>query len=73
MPTDFEVVQCMHRYGGSFVRHLAELCEKADPVNFAKIKACWPDYWQQYAEMVPRMKAHDVARQRLDNAGGPRG
>lgn len=68
-PTDYEIVRCMHRFGGSFVRHLAELCEKADPVNFAKIKATWPDYWQRYAEMVPHMKARDEAQQRLEKAG----
>lgn len=69
MPTDYDVIQCMYRYGGGFVRTLAQLFEKGDPENQRRIKAAWPEYWQQYAEMVPHMKAHDEAQRRLDAAG----
>jgi len=27
------------------------------PVNLAKIKATWPEYWQEYAEMSELVKA----------------
>jgi hypothetical protein len=57
MPTDYEVVRAMHTYGGHFTRILAELCDRADPVNLAKIKATWPEYWQEYAEMSDLVKA----------------
>jgi hypothetical protein len=58
MPTDYEIVQTMEQRGGSFVRALAAACHCADPVNFAKIKATWPDYFEEYAEM------HEQAKQR---------
>jgi hypothetical protein len=52
VPSDYEIVRTMERFGGSFVRTLAELCNRADPQNLAKIKATWPEYWQEYAEMA---------------------
>ncbi len=52
MPTDFEIVRTMSIYGGSFIRTLAELCNRADAPNLEKIKATWPEYWQEYAEMT---------------------
>jgi hypothetical protein len=58
MPTDYEIVQAMERFGGSFVRALAAACHCADPVNFAKIRAAFPDLWKKYAEM------HEQAKQR---------
>ena len=57
MPTDFEIVRTMSIYGGSFIRTLAELCNRADAPNLAKIKATWPEYWQEYAEMSELVKA----------------
>ena len=61
MPTDFEIVRTMHIYGGHFIRILADLCDRADPVNFAKIKATWPEYWQEYAEMSELVKKQHEA------------
>lgn len=49
-PTDYAVVCAMERYGGHFIQILAQLCHRADPVNFAKIKAAWPEYWREYSE-----------------------
>lgn len=45
---DFQVVEAMEKYGGSFVKALAQLCHRADPVNLQKIKYTWPDYWEEY-------------------------
>ncbi len=56
MPTDYEIVEAMRVYGGSFVRKLAELCGHADLENFTRIKATWPEYWSEYAE-IARMHA----------------
>ncbi len=57
MATDWEIVQAMDRFGGSFVRALAELCHRADPENLAKIKETWPEYWQEYAELSEQRAA----------------
>ena len=45
---DFNTVEMMTKYGGSFVKALAELCHRADYPNLAKIKHTWPDYWKEY-------------------------
>lgn len=62
MPTDWEVVRTMERFGGGFVRTLAELCHRADPENLAKIKATWPEYWSEYAAMSETVKAQESQR-----------
>jgi hypothetical protein len=60
--TDSEVVNAMERFGGSFVRALAKLCYLADPDNLQRIKAAWPDYWQEYAEAARLAKERDRAK-----------
>lgn len=49
---DLDVIDAMEKWGGSFVVALAQAARRADPINLAKIKATWPEYWQQYKEMV---------------------
>lgn len=49
---DYMVLECMSVYGGSFVKQLAILAQRADSVNFAKIKSTWPDYWAEYEVMA---------------------
>ena len=49
---DYETVEKMEKFGGSFVQQLAELARRADPVNLQKIKDTWADYWKQYEEMA---------------------
>jgi hypothetical protein len=44
----------MQAMGGSFVQQLGRLCERADPINLAKIKATWPEYWEEYADLAKR-------------------
>ncbi len=60
MPTDEiadrQVIAAMRRFGGSFVKALAEAATAADPINLAKIKAAWPDYWARYAGAQFRTK-----------------
>lgn len=58
---DWDVVQMMERYGGSFVRKLAELTHLADPDNYERIKATWPDYWETYAQMAKDVRTRDAA------------
>ena len=59
--TDWEVLESMQMRGGLFVRTLATLCHRADPENLAKIKATWPEYWAEYAEMARFVKDRDAA------------
>jgi len=45
---EFEIVDKMKRFGGSFVKALAECFYKADPINFHKLRITFPEYWEQY-------------------------
>lgn len=51
MPTDWDVVRTMERFGGSFAVALAGACHRADPENLARIKAAFPELWTKYADM----------------------
>lgn len=48
---DYWTVEAMRKFGGSFVQILAELASHADHVNLYKIKATWPEYWEEYERM----------------------
>ena len=50
--TETAVIAAMETYGGSFVKALAECFNRADAYNFAKLKAAFPDIWQEYAELA---------------------
>ena len=50
--TDHDIINAMYRYGGSFIRALAITLEHADPTNFAKLKAAFPDEWVNYADLA---------------------
>ena len=45
---DYEVVKNMERFGGSFVKSLAQAFHHADPINCVRLKQAFPDYWVQY-------------------------
>ena len=60
--TDWEIVQAMERYGGSFIQALAVLSHRADEDNLRRIKAAWPEYWQQYSEMAELSRKRDAER-----------
>lgn len=53
-PEDFEVIDAMRRYGGSFVRALAETAACADCNNLRRLKEAFPDYWKHYAEVAEK-------------------
>lgn len=48
---DYWTVEAMRKFGGSFVKILAELAAHADYVNIVKIKVTWPEYWEEYERM----------------------
>ena len=52
--TDSEiiVVEAMEKYGGSFVKALAEAFWRADRANFYKLQAAFEEYWQEYEKMI---------------------
>lgn len=60
--TDYQIVQAMRIYGGSFAEALANLFDRADPENQQIIKDAWPDLWVQYADMA-RMRADRKERE----------
>lgn len=49
---DLKVIECMERYGGSFVVALAQAARRADRHNLAKIKEAFSEYWTQYTQMA---------------------
>lgn len=48
MHKDMEMIANMERYGGSFVRALAECLNRADNYNYDRLKKAFPDYFDQY-------------------------
>lgn len=50
--SDYTIAETMRIYGGGFVRVLGTLFHLADPVNQAKLKAAFPEYWTEYAELA---------------------
>jgi len=50
--TDYEVVDAMRIYGGSFVQALALAFARADSENNRRLKAAFPELWAEYMEMA---------------------
>ena len=55
--TDYQIVQAMRIYGGSFAEALADLFDRADRENQRIIKAAWPEMWAEYAELAERARS----------------
>jgi hypothetical protein len=51
---EFEVVAAMTKYGGGFIKALAECFRRADHGNWRKLRATFSGYWAEYAEMARR-------------------
>ena len=49
---DRAIVDAMTKFGGSFVKKLAELCRVADELNLATIKASFGMYWEHYERLA---------------------
>ena len=52
---DRKTIETMMEYGGSFVRKLGAAALVADEQNLRRIKATWPEYWEQYARMAKQL------------------
>lgn len=48
---DYWTIEAMTKYGGSFMKALAECARRADRQNFSKIKTTWIEYWTEYEKM----------------------
>ena len=55
--TEFETVEMMEQYGGSFVKALAECFHRADRNNIDKLKVAFADYWCEYSEKFRMSKS----------------
>lgn len=47
-----KVAAAMITFGGHFVRNLGEALMIADPINRARIKEAFPEYWQEYKKLA---------------------
>ena len=54
---DYWTIEAMAKYGGSFVKALAEAARRADPQNLAKIKTAWVEYWAEYEKTGRELEA----------------
>ncbi len=50
--SDHDIVDAMIVYGGGFAARLGKLFRVADAQNQKKLKAAFPEFWTQYAEIV---------------------
>lgn len=66
---DFWTIQAMVKYGGSFVKGLAAAALHADRHNLAKIKATWPEYWEDYQEKGQVMRFEACSFGECDGSG----
>ena len=52
MPSDYQIVDAMSNYGGSFVRALGYAFRCADEINQRRLKQAFPEYWDQYRKLA---------------------
>ena len=55
--TDIEIAICMKEMGGSFASALGECFLRADAGNRERLKAAFPDLFEQYLELAQIRKA----------------
>ena len=68
-PTEDDVLDAMAFYGGSFVRTLADLYRRGDPINRAKLRRTFDDYFAEYADAARLRAANDRAREKHEDDG----
>jgi hypothetical protein len=54
--TDWDVVEAMRTYGGSFVHALAVCYQRADAENQHRLKAAFPELWVEYQELAVKAR-----------------
>lgn len=46
------IIAAMERWGGSFVKALAQAARAADPENLQRLQTAFPEIWQKYAALA---------------------
>ena len=59
---DYWTIKAMTTYGGGFVKALGHAAAQADENNLRRIKAAFPEYWKQYADMGTHLETADAAK-----------
>jgi hypothetical protein len=54
---EHDVAEAMVRYGGGFASALGKALFHADAENHDRIKAAFPELWEQYRDIARRTKA----------------
>lgn len=52
--TDHQIAHTMKKYGGGFVRAIAEAWFQGDDTNRPRVRAAFPEYFEKYAAMTVR-------------------
>ena len=65
--SDHQITQAMKDCGGGFVKQLGHLYRLADETNQARIKAAWPELWQNYTEMAERLRCPECGQSNILN------
>ena len=47
---DTKIIAAMLKYGGGFVKSLANAANNADQHNLQRLKSAFPDYWADYLD-----------------------
>jgi len=50
--TDYQIVEAMDTYGGSFAKAIAAAFVRADDENVRRLKAAFPELWAEYAALA---------------------
>jgi hypothetical protein len=56
MINNYDVIDTMQKYGGSFAKAIAEAFRRADSENFKRLQDAFPELWEQYAQMSITIK-----------------
>jgi len=56
---EFKTIETMLKYGGGFVKSLANCFHRADVNNFKKLKNAFPKYWEKYNKISKEDKEEE--------------
>jgi pyruvate/2-oxoacid:ferredoxin oxidoreductase beta subunit len=51
---NYEVIEAMEKFGGSFIQALAQCYNTADQINFIKLRDAFPEYWEEFKKMASK-------------------
>lgn len=59
---DIKIVEAMEKYGGSFVKALANAARHADHQNLGKLRQAFSEYWSTYREMAGLLPKTELSK-----------